>query len=38
MNETGRSGSTALRGLITNQIPDVEARTGVWNVCGGWSL
>ena len=38
VNEMGRSGATALRGLITSQIPDVEARSGVWNDFGGWSF
>ena len=40
MNEMGRGGATAIRGLVTSQIPDVEARSGVWNfwnVFGGWS-
>ena len=35
VNEMGRSGATALRGLITSQIPDVEARSRVWNDFGG---
>ena len=37
VNEMGRSAATAataLRGLITSQIPDVEARSGVWNDLG----